>query len=102
MIKGRIIFTCNTQECIKLYNSFFMQDGNYQLKLNSKTFAYDLKASKYFVVRTNQKYKGGQANSAILDITDNLSSKYFYYLVTGNREAVFSDEPYKIEANNSK
>lgn len=102
LIKGRIIFICNTQECIKLYNSFFMQDGNYQLKLNSKTFAYDLKASKYFIERTNQKYKGGQANSAILDITDNFNSKYFYYLVTGNREAVFSDEPYKIEGNNSK
>lgn len=102
LIEGRVIFTFDTQECIKLYNSFFAQEGNYQLCINSKTFAKDLNASKYFVIRTTRKYKHNQASSTTLDITDSLNGKYFYYLVTQNREAIFSDKPYKIEKNNQK
>lgn len=96
-IEGRVIFTFDTQTCIMLYNSYFSQEGNFGSRINAKTFAYDLKASKYYIDRTTVSYQGKrQASSTILDITDNANGKCFYYNIIGGVEAVaFSDIPYK-------
>lgn len=96
LIEGRVIFSFATQECIQVYNSFFSQEGSSHKSINARTFAYDLKASPYFVGRENKSYRGGkQASSTILDITDAMNGKCFYYSVTGALETVFSEELYK-------
>lgn len=96
LIDGRIIFSFATQECIQLYNSFFSQEGFVSQCINARNFAYDLKASPYFVGRETKSYRGGkQASSTILDITDSINGKYFYYAVTGAIDVAFSEELYK-------
>ena len=97
LIEGRVIFTFDTQECIKQFNSYFLQEGAYTLKLNDKTFCKDLMASEYFIGRTNKSYKYKQASSTILDITDSTNGKCFYSAVTQRCDTVFSDIPYKKE-----
>lgn len=66
----------------------------HQLALNPKTIGYDLKACEYFVARKTCAYSGGhQASSTILDITDTVNGKPFYYEVTGDFNAQFAEKP---------
>ena len=83
---NRIIFTFDTQECIKEYNNFFASQNEQGISLiNSRTFAYDLKASKYFKCRTNVHFKSkGSTSATILDITDSINAEAFFNSVTGH------------------
>ena len=90
LIEGRVIFTFNTQECIKIFNLYCMQDDVDIKPIDTKTFAQDLNASKYFIKRVNKSYQHKkQASSTILDITDSQNGKSFYYCVTGDTNAEF-------------
>ena len=90
LIEGRVIFAFNTQECIKIFNLYCMQDDVDIKPIDTKTFAQDLNASKYFIKRVNKSYQHKkQASSTILDITDSQNGKSFYYGVTGDTNAEF-------------
>ena len=90
LIEGRVIFTFNTQECIKIFNLYCMQDNVDIKPIDTKTFAQDINASKYFIKRVNKSYQHKkQASSTILDITDSQNGKCFYYGVTGDTNAEF-------------
>ena len=94
LVNGRIHLTFDTQECVNIFNTFCVQSGMHQLALNPKTIGYDLKACEYFVARKTCAYSGGhQASSTILDITDTVNGKPFYYEVTGDFNAQFAEKP---------
>ena len=67
-----------------------MQDNVDIKPIDTKTFAQDINASKYFIKRVNKSYQHKkQASSTILDITDSQNGKCFYYGVTGDTNAEF-------------
>ncbi|MBQ8848353.1 MAG: DUF927 domain-containing protein [Candidatus Gastranaerophilales bacterium] len=96
LIQGRVVFIFDTQECIKQYNNYCIQNCMHSEMLNPKTFSYDLKASEYYLYKTTEKYSGKQASSTILDITDSVNGKCFYSATTYDTHAEFSEKKLEV------